>query len=170
MALKRETLKSVVLDSQTQVFILLGNKPFLLFRKKTTSGLFLKLLSRLTKSQSSFKPSIPLPLTNDFTNFFTNKIVIIREKNIHNQITDYYYGLSVLLKLYNWSPWVNFNNCFQTINMSIRPSLLQFLPLIRVSILNVIYMSRLMGYPPQAFMLAVTKPLNLKIRHLTQPA
>ncbi len=44
-------------------------------------------VARLTQSQSSLKPCIPVALgSNDFMTFFNNKIVLIREK-IHQHLS-----------------------------------------------------------------------------------
>uniref|UniRef100_A0AAZ1Y2P9 Reverse transcriptase domain-containing protein n=1 Tax=Oreochromis aureus TaxID=47969 RepID=A0AAZ1Y2P9_OREAU len=133
-------------------------------------------VARVTKSQSSTEPTIPLTLTsNDFMNFFTNKILIFREKITNNHPTDVILSTATFstidVKLGSFSP-IDLSELTSIITSS-KPStclldpiptklLKEVLPLINSSILKMINLSLIIGYVPQAFKLAVVKPLLKK--------
>uniref|UniRef100_A0A669AWP6 Tc1-like transposase DDE domain-containing protein n=1 Tax=Oreochromis niloticus TaxID=8128 RepID=A0A669AWP6_ORENI len=123
-----------------------------------------------------FTPSdYHLLTSNDFMNFFTNNIFIIREKITHNHPTDVILSTATFstinVKLDSFSP-IDLSELTSIINSS-KPStclldpiptklLKEVLPLINSSILNMINLSLIIGYVPQAFKLAVVKPLLKK--------
>uniref|UniRef100_A0A669C4E4 Reverse transcriptase domain-containing protein n=1 Tax=Oreochromis niloticus TaxID=8128 RepID=A0A669C4E4_ORENI len=108
-------------------------------------------------------------------NFFTNKIVIIREKITNNHPTDVILSTATLstidIHLDSFSP-IDLSELTSIITSS-KPStclldpiptklLKEVLPLINASILNMINLSLIIGYVPQAFKVAVVKPLLKK--------
>ena len=108
-------------------------------------------------------------------NFFTNKILIIREKITNNHPTDVILSTATLstidVKLDSFSP-IDLSELTSIINSS-KPStclldpiptklLKEVLPLINSSILSMINLSLIIGYVPQAFKLTVVKPLLKK--------
>uniref|UniRef100_A0A669EKP4 Reverse transcriptase domain-containing protein n=1 Tax=Oreochromis niloticus TaxID=8128 RepID=A0A669EKP4_ORENI len=148
----------------------------LIEENKNNPRFLFSTVARLTKSQSSTEPTIPLTLTsNDFMNFFTNKIFIIREKITNNHPTDVILSTATLstinVKLDSFSP-IDLSELTSIINSS-KPStclldpiptklLKEVLPLINSSILIMINLSLIIGYVPQAFKVAVVKPLLKK--------
>uniref|UniRef100_A0AAQ6IH18 Reverse transcriptase domain-containing protein n=1 Tax=Anabas testudineus TaxID=64144 RepID=A0AAQ6IH18_ANATE len=132
-------------------------------------------VARLTKSHSSVDPSIPSTLSsNDFMNFFTNKIITIREK-IDQIIPAYSMDCTTTLDPRSYLDCflpVDHSELISVINSS-KPStclldsiptrlLKDVLPLISTSILDQINLSLQIGYVPQAFKVAVVKPLLKK--------
>uniref|UniRef100_A0A669FAZ4 Reverse transcriptase domain-containing protein n=1 Tax=Oreochromis niloticus TaxID=8128 RepID=A0A669FAZ4_ORENI len=148
----------------------------LIEENKNNPRFLFSTVARLTKSQSSTEPTIPLTLTsNDFMNFFTNKIFIIREKITNNHPTDVILSTATFstinVKLDSFSP-IDLSELTSIINPS-KPStclldpiptklLKEVLPLINASNLNMINLSLIIGHVPQAFKVAVVKPLLKK--------
>uniref|UniRef100_A0A669C0Q9 Reverse transcriptase domain-containing protein n=1 Tax=Oreochromis niloticus TaxID=8128 RepID=A0A669C0Q9_ORENI len=147
----------------------------LIEENKNNPRFLFSTVARLTKVRST-EPTIPLTLTsNDFMNFFTNKIVIIREKITNNHPTDVILSTATLstidIHLDSFSP-IDLSELTSIITSS-KPStclldpiptklLKEVLPLINASILNMINLSLIIGYVPQAFKVAVVKPLLKK--------
>ena len=136
-------------------------------------------VARLTQSHSSTEPSIPLTLSSDdFINFFVNKITSIREKMDHllpHIGTDSSFSTRALeapgAQLDSFSP-IDLPELTSLVSSS-KPSTCQLdpiptklfkdvFPLINSSILTQINLSLLTGYVPQTFKIAVIKPLLKK--------
>ncbi|MDF4316827.1 reverse transcriptase family protein, partial [Vibrio parahaemolyticus] len=134
-------------------------------------------VARLTESQSSIEPCIPLALSsNDFMSFFNDKILTIRGK-IHDLLpSDSTYLTS------NTAVRPNiYLDCFSPISLQELTAVIsssksstclldpiptrllkEVFPLVNTHILDMINISLLTGYVPQSFKVAVIKPLLKK--------
>ncbi|XP_049426310.1 uncharacterized protein LOC125885000 [Epinephelus fuscoguttatus] len=134
-------------------------------------------VARLTESQSSIEPCIPLALSsNDFMSFFNDKILTIRGK-IHDLLSS---DSTYLTSNTAVKPNI-YLDCFSPISLqeltvvisSSKSStclldpiptrlLKEVFPLVNTHILDMINISVLTGYVPQSFKVAVIKPLLKK--------
>ncbi|MDF4395950.1 hypothetical protein P3390_24120, partial [Vibrio parahaemolyticus] len=134
-------------------------------------------VARLTESQSSIEPCIPLALSsNDFMSFFNDKILTIRGK-IHDLLSSdsTYLPSNTAVKpniyLDCFSP-ISLQELTAVISSSKSSTCLldpiptrllkEVFPLVNTHILDMINISLLTGYVPQSFKVAVIKPLLKK--------
>ena len=151
----------------------------LIEENKNNHRFLFSTVARLTQSHSSTEPSIPLTLSSDdFMNFFVNKITSIREKIDHllpHIGTDSSFSTRALeapgAQLDSFSP-IDLPELTSLVSSS-KPSTCQLdpiptklfkdvFPLINSSILTQINLSLLTGYVPHTFKIAVIKPLLKK--------
>ncbi|KAK2879923.1 hypothetical protein Q8A73_023735, partial [Channa argus] len=171
-----KTYKKALSDARTAYY------SSLIQENKNNPRFLFSTVARLTKSHSSVEPTIPLTLSsNDFMTFFMNKIVAIRE-SIHQilppKITD---RSSCTAVLESWIRPHSLLDCFLPIDLSEITSIItsskpttclldpiptkllkEALPLIDTFILDIINLSLETGYVPQAYKVAVIKPLLKK--------
>ena len=150
----------------------------LIEENKNNPRFLFSTLGRLTKSHNSTDPCIPMALSsNDFINFFNDKILTIRDKinhlmpSIGNNLSSLETAVKPDIYLDCFSP-IDLPNLTSTISSS-KPStclldsiptklLKEVLPLISTHLLDMINLSLLTGYVPQSFKVAVIKPLLKK--------
>ena len=138
-------------------------------------------VARLTESHSSIEPCVPINLSsNDFMNFFYNKIITIREKISHQMPSigiagsptsdtltgatlDVYLECFSAVGLHQLTSIISSSKSSTCLLDPIPTRLLkEVVPLIGTSLLDMINLSLLSGYVPQSFKVAVIKPLLKK--------
>ena len=146
----------------------------LIEKNKNNPRFLFSTVARLTKSHSSVEPCVPLDLSSeDFMTFFTNKVLNIRQKIMNMSLSaatpDTSIGPDSYLDCFSA---VNLPELISIVNSSKPTTCLldpiptrlfkDIFPLISTAVLNIINFSLLIGYVPQAFKVAVIKPLLKK--------